>query len=497
MATDRIRREGGVVCPDGFASALYDTLQVGVAVFDDAGRLVRANRALRALYQLSDADHTVERLIRESLTDSEGTVLGPVHHPVDRALRGETVDGLSVRIVVPDGRARHADVNARPVLAPDGGTVGAVAAFRDTTLRERATRFRRCERLVARALAEATTVSDVGPALVRAVAGTLGWPHAQLWLVDEVADVLRLAAQWDAPGRTLEALLPPTIERGWGIGGTVWETGEPLWIPDLLSTDKVPTSNFPGRARRAHTVGVRAAVSVPVRDGRRVLGVLTCVADHREYNGERLVAQLGGIANQVGHFLSRRRAEELASELHRSRDDFRTLLRAFERDGPAARAARDDLLDLAALEEGRAGLRVAELDLVAVVAAAVAALSPSIRASVRVGRPERLRLRGDAGRLRDAVDALLGAVAGGDVYVRLKGEPGIAELTLIGVGVLSDDAAGTDPSAPVEAALGPRLALAVVRAHGGTVRVSTRYHPDVTFTVRLPVDGPPARPHRE
>ena len=44
-----------------------------------------ANRALRVLYQLSDADRTVERLIRESLADTEGIVLTPVHHPVDRA----------------------------------------------------------------------------------------------------------------------------------------------------------------------------------------------------------------------------------------------------------------------------------------------------------------------------------------------------------------------------------------------------------------------------
>ncbi|MFG1924978.1 GAF domain-containing protein [Cryptosporangium sp. NPDC048952] len=491
MATDRIRREGGVQCPDGFASALYDCLQVGVAVFDEAGRLVLANRALRTLYQLGDADRTVERLIRESLADSDGDVLTPAHHPVERALRGETVDGVGVRIVVPDGQARHAEVNARPIRTADGGTSGAVAAFRDTTLAERAARFRRCEVLVARALAEATTVVDVGPALVRAVASTLGWPHAQLWLVDEVADVLRLTAQWDAPGRTLEALIPPTIERGWGIGGTVWDTGEPLWIPDLLATDRIRTSNFPERARRAHTVGVRAAVAVPVRDGRRVLGVLTCVADHREYNGDRLVAQLGNIANQIGHFLSRRRAEDLASELHRSRDDFRALLWAFDRDGAAARAARDDLLDLAAVEAGLVDLQIRELDLAAVVAEAVAALSAPVRASVHVGLPERLLLQGDVERLRAAVDALLGAAVaggtGGEVYVRLKDEPGVAELTLIGV-----DRAVPGPD-PGDSTLGHRLALAVVRAHGGTVRVSSRYQPDVTFTVRLPIGGPQNR----
>lgn len=452
-----------------------------------------ANPALRALFQLAPQDRalpTVHRLAREGLTEPDGGVLAPTDHPVDRALRGETVDRAVVRIVVPDGPPRHAEVNARPVGTADGRAFGAVVAFRDITARRRAERFRACGLLVARALAGATTVADVGPALVRAVADTLGWPHVQLWLVDEVTDVIRLAAHWDTPGRSLDGQLPPTISRGWGITGIVWDTGEPLWIPDLLNTDQVPTSDFAVRGRRAAAVGVRAAVSVPVRDGRRVLGVLTCVADHREYNGEQLVAQLGGIADQVGHFLSRLRTEELDAELRRSREDFRMLLRAFDRNGVAARSVRDDLLELAALEDGAAALTVRDVDLAALVAEAVAALV----APVHVALPERLPIRGDATRLRTAVDALLGAVTvGRDSYVALRGEPGVAELTL--VGVLTHDLPGRiPPAAPrgtTDAAWGTRLAIAVVRAHGGNV--SCGHHPDVTFTVRLPAAGPPDR----
>ncbi|SHN47482.1 PAS domain-containing sensor histidine kinase [Cryptosporangium aurantiacum] len=534
MATDPVRGEcdvPGCTAADGFAPALFDSLQVGVAAFGEDGRLVLANRALRALYQLpaDDAGPTdlavVGRLVRDSLARPDGTVLTAAEHPVERALRGETVEGAEVRITVPEGPPRHAEVNARPIRDADDRCFGAVTAFRDTTGRQRADRFRTCELLVARALAEATTVAEVGQSLARAVAGALGWPHAQLWLVDEVADVLRLVGHWDAPGRTLETVTPLTISRGWGVGGTVWATGEPLWIPDILSDDQVPTSDFAKRARVGATLGVRAVVAVPVRDGRSVLGVLTCVADHREYDGERLVQDLGSIANQVGHFLARRRADDLALELSRVRHDVRALvgqqlraplasivrnsealaaedgfrtahaavLRALGRDAAAVRALTEDLLDVAALEDGPGGLDLDGIDLVEVVSGAVGALRTQARASgtvLHVGLPEHLPVRGDARRLRSLVDAVIGdAVArslGGEVYVRLRDEPGVAELTVID----PDVRPWTHHRTP-EAPLGLSRSRAIVRAHGGSLAVAHGHHPGTTVTVRLPIGGPP------
>ncbi|GAA3398417.1 PAS domain-containing sensor histidine kinase [Cryptosporangium minutisporangium] len=543
MATDPARGDGDAgACEaaDRFASVLFDSLQVGVAAFDEDGRLVFANRALRALYQLPAEDSgdraeldTLGQLVRQSLALPDGAALPDADHPVERALGGETVDGAEVRITVPDGPPRHAEVNARPIRSTDGLRFGAVTAFRDVTSRHRADRFRTCELLVARALAEATTVADVSSAFTRAVAGALGWSHARLWLVDEVADVLRLVGQWDAPGRTLDSLTTATITRGWGVGGTVWATGEPLWIPDVLASDLATTGDFAERMRRAAASGVRSVVSVPVRDGRAVLGVLTCVADHREYDGERLVQDLGSIANQFGHFLSRRRADDLAVELSRTRSDFRTLvgeqlraplasivrhaealaategfpaahgplLRALGRDAAAIRAITDDLIDLTTLEAGLAGLDLCRFDLAAVVADTLAALGPTALASGVVlhrGLPEHLSVRGDVGRLRSVVDAVIGdAVArspGGDVYVRLRDEPGVAELTVTDPGVLPDVRPRTrrrTPESPGTGGLGLSRSHAIVRAHGGTLTVTYGYHPGTTVTVRLPIDGPP------
>ncbi|MFI5959898.1 ATP-binding protein [Cryptosporangium sp. NPDC051539] len=519
---------------DAFTSALVDSLEAGVAAYDDAGRLVLANPSLRALYQwpAEDADlDLLDRLIRESLTYPDGTGMPAVDRPMDRALRGESVERVEVRIAVPEGLPRHAEATAHPIRTPDGRTLGAVTAFRDITVRLRAERFRECELRVARALAGATSVADVASALVRAVASAMGWPHTQLWLVDEVADVMRLAAHWDAAGRSLDSITPPTVARGWGVGGIVWDTGEPMWIPDILRTDRVPTSDFPDRARRLAADGVRAVVCVPVRDGRAVLGVLTAIADHREDDGERVVLQLSSIANQVGHFLSRLRADELARELARTKEDFYTLvgqelrtplasivrmvearatrdpgLREIGRDAAAVGAVLDDLLDLTALEGGSGGLAVRTVDLAALVSAVVEDLARTSGVMLHTGLPTHLLVQGDARRLRHVVDTVLGNAVqftptGGNVYVGLRDDPGVAELTVVdsGIGVPPDErrrvrrsAAGADaPERHIpDDAVGLSLTRAVVRAHGGEIDVTYGDHSGMTVVVRLPVGGP-------
>src|SRR5947208_1621350 len=72
-------------------------------------------------------------------------------------------------------------------------------ALHEVTAQRRVERFRAAELAVTSALAEADTVQEAGPRVLAAVAASLSWPHAELWLVDEGADVLRPVARWTAP----------------------------------------------------------------------------------------------------------------------------------------------------------------------------------------------------------------------------------------------------------------------------------------------------------
>jgi len=53
--------------------------------------------------------------------------------PVQRAARGELVNGAEVKFVFDDGRVRYIYGNAVPLRNPDGSVRGCVAAFADVT----------------------------------------------------------------------------------------------------------------------------------------------------------------------------------------------------------------------------------------------------------------------------------------------------------------------------------------------------------------------------
>ena len=147
-----------------FLDAILASLRVGVAACDETGRVTLTNAAMRELV---------------------GDPLPAGEVPLLRALRGEQVRDAEALVVGPDGRRRLLQMDGQPITDPGAG---AVVTVQDVTARRRAERFRAGELAVTTALAEAATVPEAGRRILPAVAGTLGWPHAELWLVDTGPD---------------------------------------------------------------------------------------------------------------------------------------------------------------------------------------------------------------------------------------------------------------------------------------------------------------------
>jgi hypothetical protein len=93
-------------------------------------------------------------------------------------------------------------------------------------------------------------------------------------LVDEVADVLRPTAQWNAPGVHIEDLIPEVIAHGDSGPGRVWDTEQPLWLPDLTDPAYATTPEGHTLGLAIAERGLQAGLLVPVRAGGTVLGVL-------------------------------------------------------------------------------------------------------------------------------------------------------------------------------------------------------------------------------
>jgi PAS domain S-box-containing protein len=519
-----------------FLDAVLDSLHDGVTACDADGRIVLVNRRMQQLWGDAPAPATVDDdAVVALLSDAAGNPLRREDIGLRRALRGETVRHEQLVVNGRNRRARHYLVDAQPIAGPDGRTVGAVQALQDVTRRRRAERFRLCELGVTTALAETPCLEAAGPKVLEAVVGTLDWVHAELWLVDEAAGLLRCAAHWSEPGRRPEIEVPGELAYGQGLAGRAWQAGKPLWIRDVGRPQSL-ISPETATVSRLHT-----ALAVPVRDGSQPLGVLTAFADRIEDPEDEIVALMSGIAAHIGQFVERRLVEDLQRQLARSKDEYLSLVGhelrtpltsisaytellreldadALAADGPALlevierntgqlRRIIDELLELSALDTGHAAVSDAPVDLAEVVRASAQATRAAIAGvplEVRTDVPDRLVLPGDGRRLRQVVDNLLGNAVkyspdGGRITVTLRADGGAAELSVAdtGIGVSPEDrkelftrlyrSSSVRDRAIPGTGLGLAMSRAVVQRHHGTIEIVDHDGPGTTVLVRLPL----------
>jgi PAS domain S-box-containing protein len=521
-----------------FLDAVLDSLHDGVTACDADGRIVLINSRMKAMWGRAP--------VPADLADP-ATVTG-LHHPdgrplrrgdiaLHRALRGERLRDEEVVLQGGGRKVRDYLVDAQPIAGPGGTVVGAVMAVQDVTRRRRAERFRTCELAVTTALAEAPTVQDAGPRVLEAVVGTLGWTHAELWLVDDAAHLLRPAARWSAPGWPADIDVPDRLPHGQGLAGRAWQAGKPLWIRDVGQPQSLISRET------AITSSLHTALAIPVRNGADSLGVLTAFADTIEDPEDELVALMCGIAAHIGQFLERRLVEDLQRQLVRSKDEYlalighelRTpltsisaytellrgadqqtlltdgplLLEVIDRNAAQLRQIIDELLELSALDTGHAAVQAAPVDLAAVVRGSVESARAAVSGNpvtLSAELPADLVLPGDERRLRQVVDNLLGNAVkyspdGGQIDVRLRRVDGSAELTVsdTGIGISPEErqqmfsrlyrtTRARDRAIP-GTGLGLALSRAVVQRHHGTIELADHDGPGTTIMVRLPLDA--------
>src|SRR5688500_10764529 len=164
------------------------------------------------------------------------------------------------------------------------------------------------EHSTAAALAECTTLADAAPRILQAICDLLGWEHGALWMVDSRIDRLRCLDVWHGS----EGAFPEfkafscrtAFERGVGLPGRVWATGEPAWIPDV-----VHDTNFP-RAAIAAREGLHAALGFPILGHGQVLGILEFFSREIHEPDDALLQMLTTIGSQIGLVVERLRAQE-------------------------------------------------------------------------------------------------------------------------------------------------------------------------------------------
>lgn len=528
-----------------YLAALLDSLSVGVIACDEHGHVVLANRAMRAVRGLPAAGPLpADFAATTALVHPDLTPISWDQTPLMRALRGEYVRDMDVVVRVPGHRLRTFASTAQPITTDDGRRLGAVVVAHEMTSVRRVENFRACHLAVTRALATATSPRAAAPAVARAVATTLGWPYAELWLIDTTGERLESIGHWTAPG--CEGLHDFTVVKGVGVTGRVWATGQPLWVADIAAEPWLHTAQLRPRVEVLMRSGIRTVLSVPVSDGDTLLGVLTGYASAPELHEDQLTVLLDGVAAQFGAFVAMRRAAQLRHQLQRAQDDFlalvghelrtpltsiaantamlagdaaalpdddRQMVQSIERNTAALQNIVDTLLDLAGMDSGHIGLTVRRIDLAALTAQATAAAEPLAtgnRVRISADLPEPLMIDGDPIRLRQVLDDLLSNAVkyspnGGDVHLDLRHDADMADLTIIdeGIGVPAGELGhlfdrfyrgsnvrhhGTPGNG-----LGLSRARTIVHLHAGTITVTDHRPSGTAVAVRLPLRHPNAQ----
>ncbi|MEU4239618.1 ATP-binding protein [Actinoplanes sp. NPDC026619] len=314
-----------------FLHSLLDSLDTGVAACDRDGNLTFFNRALREVHGRDAASGEPGETWAEQydLYAPDGvTPLGADEVPLARAHAGETVRGQHLMVRSDAGEQRRFVCNARPIDSQDGRRLGAVVAMHDITDAYRAEELRRARNKVIQVLSEATNAEQAAIDAVRVITDRLSLACGEYWQVSEDRERIERLSSHVTGGLDLSAFTgdqPVAFDRGEGVPGLVWKRGAEVW------GSEAPPDIVHSRSDSASRSGLRTAIGVPVRSGRRVLGVLAFYTSEELPHDPDIAAMLDAVAAHLGRFVERRRNEDLTLALAESRREQVEQLRELDR----------------------------------------------------------------------------------------------------------------------------------------------------------------------
>ena len=310
VASDEAQRKIEVL-----ESQLEASLEGSLVVWMD-GSIVSFNRRFVEMWSLApdaletESDEDITQAIFDQLVDPKGfeeRVLELYRHP-GRTPRDE--------LRLKDGRVFEA--YGTPLQDAAGRYHGWAWFFRDVSDRKRTEQRLSAQYEVVKVLAEAGSLDEAAPRLLRAISEGFGWACGTLWRIDEEAEMLACVDVHATRGSDTESFVDVSktlmVPRGGGLPGLVWESGEAEWVTDVHDNPEFV------RSSAARQAGLHAAILFPVHCAENVTGVLEFFSPEIREPDHELLRMMDAIGGQIGQFVQREAVqnEVRASEARKS-----------------------------------------------------------------------------------------------------------------------------------------------------------------------------------
>lgn len=328
--TERKNAEEAIARERALLRTIIDTVPDNIYVKDAEGRFSLANKAWLKERNLSNktlAGKTVFDFFPAELAESVAAQDAAV------VRTGVPILDFEQRVVVktPEGgrsQPRWLSVTKMPMVDASDKIIGTVGTSHDITERKRLAQRREMEHAIAGVLADATTVENALPKVIRTICEGLDWDCGFHWSWDKHAELLRCQEHWYRPAEAMDDFVQASLgtvnEAPAAISATpsgglvrrVWASAAPTWLLDVASRPDFR------RAPSAMRADLHGAFAFPIMIEGRPWGVMEFFSHEIRKPDEALLQIVRAIGSQIGQFIRRKDIEQALRE---SEEQFRQL----------------------------------------------------------------------------------------------------------------------------------------------------------------------------
>jgi len=275
----------------------------GVLVTDGGRHVLQINPAGCALFDAGFPEEVLGQDIGQWMHEDDRRAYEDAHAA---ARQGRSVL-ISGRLQGLSGQSRWFEMTLVSLPEEQGVPPSVLSVTRDITDQKYAQRRQALQHAVAKVLAEASTVEQALPELLRVIGTSFEWQAGIFWRVQEETKVLCCEQTWGGHPHPVaeffEASRRETFSSGMGFPGRCWARGEPLWEPDVLRDHEF------SRAAAASLNDLHTGCAFPVWLRTSVFGIMEFFSQDVHSRDADLLRTLATIGSQIGLFLERAEVE--------------------------------------------------------------------------------------------------------------------------------------------------------------------------------------------